>query len=87
MTSNEAIKQLQQARIATLSAIETINSLIVEHEFQDMAALVSQAAASLIEASMLLLKSQDVDALSEMERADDYIERAYEIIDEETEED
>ncbi len=87
MTSAEAIKQLEQARKTTQSAIQTINTLIVEHEFQDMAQLVGQAADALLEAATLLLRSQDVAALQAMERADDYIERAYEVIDEETDED
>lgn len=87
MTSAEAIKQLEQARKTTQSAIQTINTLIVEHEFQDMAQLASQAADTLLEAAILLLRSQDVAALQAMERADDYIERAYEVIDEETDED
>ncbi len=87
MISSEAIKQLEQARKQTQGAIETVNNLIVEHEFQDMVDLIARAADSLLEAALLLLKSDDVSALAAMERADDLVERAYDVIDEEVDED
>ena len=86
MISSTAIQHLQQARKETQSALDTINNLIVEHEFQDIAELVTRASDSLLEAATLLMQSQDVSALAAMERADDYVARAYEIIDEELDE-
>jgi len=87
MISSEVIKHLEEARKETQSALQTVNNLIVEHEFQDMADLIARGADALLEASLLLMKSQDVDALSAMERADEYVARVYEIMDDEIDED
>ncbi len=87
MISSEVIKHLEEARKETQSALQTVNNLIVEHEFQDMVDLIARGADALLEASLLLMKSQDVDALSAMERADEYVARVYEIMDDEIDED
>jgi hypothetical protein len=86
-TSTDGINRLQQALKETNSAVEIINNLIVEHDYQDVASLVAQAAASLLESASLLLQSQDEAALDAIERADDFLEAVYDIIEAETDED
>ena len=83
-TSTEALRQLQQALTSAREAAQVINDLIVEHEYQDVAALVTQAAASLLESAALLMQLQDEPALAALEQADDLLDEVYGIIDGET---
>ena len=86
-TSAEAIDLLQQAQTTTQSARSMIDHLIVEHEYQDVASLVTQAAAALLEAAALLMQSQDEAALDTLENADDLLDSVYEIVNAETDDD
>lgn len=80
-TSTEAISRLQQAIDASIEAIEIMDGLIVEHDYQDVASLVAQAGVSLLGAARLLMQSDDQAALAEMEHADDLLDSVYDIID------
>ena len=80
-TSAEAIKQLQQALSTTRDAEQTINNLVANHNYQDVAGLVTQAAAALLESAALLMQSDDEAALDAIEIADDLLNSVYGIID------
>jgi hypothetical protein len=86
-TSSEAVRLLQEALTKAQSAAQVINDLIVEHEYQDVASLVTQAGAALLESAALLMQSKDEDALNMLEQADDLLDSVYAIIDGETDED
>jgi hypothetical protein len=86
-TSTEASQLLQDALTKMRSATQVINNLVIEHEYQDVAVLVTQAGAALIEAAVLLLDSKDEDALDALEQADDLLDSVYKIIDGEVDED
>ncbi|MBE2268376.1 MAG: hypothetical protein IAE80_09100 [Anaerolinea sp.] len=85
-TSSEAVNLLQQALSLTGQARTTIDNLIVEHDYQDVATLVTQAAAALLEAAAHLMQSQDEAAIIALESADDLLDAVYDIIDAETDE-
>ena len=85
-TSSEAVNLLQQALSLTGQARTTIDNLIVEHDYQDVATLVTQAAAALLEAAAHLMQSQDEAAITALESADDLLDAVYDIIDAETDE-
>lgn len=80
-TSAEAIKQLQQALDLTNSASSTIENLVAEHDYQDVATLVSHAAAQLLETALAFMNSQDESALDTLESAEELIDAIYDIID------
>ncbi len=86
-TSSEAIHLLEQARTATVAAQKVVDNLIVEHDYQDVASLITQATAALLDAAMLLLQSNDEGALDMLENADDLLDAVYDIINSETDED
>jgi len=86
-TSTEASQLLQEALAKTRAAAQVINNLVIEHEYQDVAVLVAQAGAALMEAAMLLLESKDEEALDSIEQADDLLDAVYKIIDGEIDED
>ena len=86
-TSSEALQRLQDALAKTRAAKQVVNDLIVEHDYQDVAALVTEAAESLLEAAVSLMQSQDEAALNALEQADDLLDSVYAIIDGETDED
>jgi hypothetical protein len=86
-TSAEVITSLEQALTATRTALKQIDDLIVSHDYQDVASLVSNAAASLLESAAYLMKSKDEDAFAALEAADDHLDAVYDIIDRETDED
>jgi hypothetical protein len=79
-TSTEAVKLLQQALTTTRTAADTIDNLIADHDYQDVAGLVTQAAAALLDAAALLMQSQDEAALAALEHADDFLDAVYDII-------
>ena len=79
-TSAEAVTLLQQALETTRSAAETIDNLIAVHDYQDVAGLVTLAAAALLESAALLMQSQDEAALGALESADDLLDAVYDII-------
>ena len=76
-TSSAAAQLLQEALAKTQAATGVINDLIVEHEYQDVAALVTRAAASLLQSAALLMQSKDEDALNALEQADDLLDAVY----------
>ena len=86
-TSSEAIKTLEQATINTQAAIAIIDNLIVTHDYQDVASLVANAAAALLQSATLLMQSKDEDAIDALERADDFLDVVYDILDEDTSDD
>lgn len=80
-TSSEAIKTLEQASSTTQAAINIIDNLIAEHTYQDVASLVTKAAAALLESANYLMQSQDEAAFEALENADDLLNEIYGIID------
>lgn len=86
-TSTQAVTLLQQALTLTGQARDTIDNLIAEHDYQDVATLVTQAAAALLESAAYLMQSKDELALNALEGAEDLLDAVYEIIDGETDED
>lgn len=84
-TSTEAIRLLQEALVSAQKAAAVIDDLIVEHDYQDVAGLVAQAAAALLESAALLMQSKDEAALDKIEAADELLDAVYSIIDSETE--
>jgi hypothetical protein len=86
-TSGEALKTLEQALTTTRTAVKQLDDLIVPHDYQDVASLVANAAASLLQSAAYLMQSKDEDAFAALEAADDYLDEVYHIIDSETEED
>lgn len=85
-TSTEALRLLQEALSTTRAATQVIDNLIADHDYQDVASLVSQAAAALLESATLLMQSKDESALDALEQADDLLDSVYNIIDGETDE-
>jgi hypothetical protein len=86
-TSSEASKRLEQALVTTQEAVRIIDNLIAEHEYQDVASLVAQAAGKLLEAAAALMRSDDEAGIGALESADDLLDAVYDIIDGETDED
>ena len=86
-TSSEAVKLLNEALEKARAATKVINELIVEHDYQDVAILVSQASEKLLESAALLMQSDDENALNALDQADDLLDSVYTIIDGETDED
>jgi len=86
-TSSQAVALLQQAITITAEATNTIDNLIVEHDYQDVATLIAAAAAALLESAASLMQSQDEPAWEALERAEDLLDAVYTIIDAETDED
>jgi len=86
-TSSEAINKLQKALETSKESKNIIDNLIAAHEYQDVASLVTEAAASLLEAAIALMQSQDEMALDKIESAEDLLDSAYNIIDGEIDED
>jgi hypothetical protein len=83
-TSAQAIQLLQTALTNTQSATTVIGDLLVEHDYQDVASLVTQASAALLEAAILLMQSKDDSALPKLEQAENLLDTVYAIIDGET---
>lgn len=79
-TSSQAVQQLQQAMTTTRQAASTIENLIAEHDYQDVAGLVTLAAAALLESAAYLMQGQDEAALESLEDADDLLDAVYDII-------
>jgi hypothetical protein len=86
-TSAEVNISLDQALTATRTALKQLDDLIVAHDYQDVASLVTNAAASLLQSATHLMLSKDEDAFAALEQADDYLDAVYDIIDRETDED
>ena len=82
--SADAIKLLQQAQTHSIDANRAIEDLVAEHDYQDVAMLITQAASALLEAATLLMQLQDEAALDQLEAAEDLIDSVYEIIDADT---
>ncbi len=80
-TSARASDLLQQALASTREAERVVSDLIVEHEYQDVAALVTQAAIALLQAAALLMQSEGEAAFDQMENAEDLLDSVYNIID------
>lgn len=79
-TSNEAVRRLQQARELTSEAAAIIADLIAPHDYQDVAALVTQAAEALLQAATHLMHADDEAAFAAIELADDHLEAVFEIV-------
>ncbi len=85
-TASRASELLGQALNTTHDAERVINDLIVAHDYQDVALLVTQAAAELLEAAVQLMQSQGETAFEAMEKAEDLLDAVYDIIDGELDE-
>ena len=85
-TSSEVVKSLEQALTATRTALQQTDDLIVAHDYQDVASLVTNAAAALLQSATYLMLSKDEDAFEALGQADDYLDAVYDIIDSEIEE-
>ena len=79
-TTSRASELLGQALHSTRDAEQVINDLIVAHDYQDVALLVTQAAAELLESAALLMQSQGEAAFDAMEKAEDLLDSVYDII-------
>ncbi len=79
-TAPQALIHLQQAASAAAEAQSVINDLIVAHDYQDVASLVTEAAAALLAAASKLLTMEDEPAIELIERCEDLIDQVYEII-------
>jgi hypothetical protein len=83
-TSAQAIQLLQIALTNTQSATTVIGDLVVEHEYQDVASLITEASAALLETAILLMQSKDDSAMHKLEQAENMLDAVYVIIDGET---
>lgn len=86
-TSTEAIRQLETALVSARQAVKTIDDLIVQHDYQDVASLIAQAAAALLESASALMKNDDEAGLDQLSRADDVLDAIWNIIDSEVDDD
>ena len=84
--SADAIRMLEQARTSAGEAQQAIDDLIVAHDYQDVATLITQAAGALLQTAALLMQQQDEAALDQLEAAEDLLDAVYDIIDGETDE-
>ncbi|MBZ0297542.1 MAG: hypothetical protein K8L99_33610 [Anaerolineae bacterium] len=85
-TSTEAVRLLEQAFATVRDANNVIDNLIADHDYQDVASLITQAAQALIASAGLLMQSDDEAALEALESAEDLIDAVYDIIDADTDE-
>ena len=79
-TTTRATELLGQALQTTRDAERIVNDLIVAHDYQDVALLVTQAAAELLDSALLLMQSQGEAAFDAMEKAEDLLDSVYDII-------
>lgn len=86
-TSSEVIQSLEQAQTSVRAALRQLDDLIVEHDYQDVATLIVQAADALLDASSQLMQSKDEVALDSLDRADELLENVYAIIEGDLDED
>jgi hypothetical protein len=87
MTTQEVLKQLENAQVGTRAAITALNGLIVPHDYQDVAGLVAKSALELLNAAQALMQSDDARAFAAIERADELLEGVFDIVDGELDED
>lgn len=80
-TSSAAIALIEQAQKTTLEAAKVIENLIAQHDYQDVALILSHASAELLETVKLLMQSQDVAAFEAIERTEDLLDSFYDIVD------
>lgn len=80
-TSAEAVRLLHEALNNARAAKAVINDLITAHDYQDVAELVTMAAASLLESSSLLMQNDDEGAFAALDAAEDALDTVYAIID------
>lgn len=85
-TSSKVTELLNQSLISAREAERTVSDLIAAHDYQDVAALVTQAAIALLESAALLMQSEAESAFDQMERAEDLLDSVYNIIDGEIDE-
>jgi hypothetical protein len=86
-TTSRANELLQQALRSAREAEDVVNDLIVTHDYQDVALLVTQAASALLESAALLMQSEGEAAFDQIERAEDLLDAVYGIIESELDED
>lgn len=80
-TSAEAVRLLNEALTNARAAKAVINDLITAHDYQDVAELVTMAAASLLESAALLMQNDDEGAFTALDTAEDALDSVYAIID------
>lgn len=86
-TTGRASELLEQALKTTRDAEGVVKDLIAAHDYQDVALLVTQAAAELLQSALLLMQSQGETAFDAMEKAEDLLDSVYDIINGELDED
>jgi hypothetical protein len=86
-TSAEASRLIEQALATTRESTHVIQNLVAAHDYQDVASLITQAAAALLQSASHLMQMQDEAALASLADADDLLDAIYDIIDAETDED
>ena len=86
-TTTRASELLQEALDSAREAERVVNDLIVAHDYQDAALLVTQAAAALLEGAVLLMQSEGEAAFDQIEQAEDLLDTVYGIIEAELDED
>jgi hypothetical protein len=79
-TSSEAVKQLEASLASARQAKDTIENLIAEHDYQDVAQLVAQAAVEMLTCAKLLMEKADEAAFDAMDKAEDLLDQVYAII-------
>lgn len=82
-TSAQVVQLLQQAIANTQAAHQMIGDLIADHEYEDVATLVAQAAEAVLQSAVALMQSDSEAAFDALERADDLFDAVYGIIDSE----
>lgn len=86
-TSTRAGDLLRQALASGREAEGVVSDLIVAHDYQDVALLVTQAANALLESAALLMESDGETAFDRIEQAEDLLDTVYSIIESELDED
>lgn len=80
MTTQDVLKQLENAQVGIRAAIAALDRLIVPHDYQDVTALVAKSALELLNAAQALMQSDDTRAFAAIERADELLEGVFDIV-------
>ena len=86
-TSSEVLRLLGQASTFTQDANKNIDNLIVDHDYQQVAGIITKAAVALIESAAHLMRSDSDAGFEALESADDFLDEAYALIDSQIDED
>lgn len=81
-TSQDVIARLEAAQQTVQEVNAAIDDLIAVHDYQDVAALITQSAERLLQATEQFMQSDSEAALATIEAAEDLIDAMYDIIEE-----